>query len=117
MNIIADENIAVQVVERLRQDGHNIRYTIQGQGIVDMVVLDMAYEQKALLITDDKDFGELVIRNKQQAFGVLLVRLPGLASDQKADIVANVVREHGDRLMHEFTVLTAKNIRSRPLNS
>jgi len=76
----------------------------------------MAYEQKALLITDDKDFGELVVRNKQQAFGVLLVRLPGLASDQKAEIVANVVREHGDELTTTFTVITAKNIRWRPLS-
>ncbi len=117
MNILADENIAVQVVERLRQDGHNVRYTIQGQGVADTIVLDMAYEQKALLITDDKDFGELVIRNKQQAFGVLLVRLPGFSFDQKAEIVANVVSEYGDALITAFTVITAKNIRSRPLNS
>lgn len=116
MNIIVDENIAVQVVEKLQEDGHNVRYTIQGQGIADTIVLDMAYKQKALLITDDKDFGELVVHNKQQAFGVLLVRLPGLAFDQKAEIVADVVREYGNALTSAFTVITKKSIRTRSLN-
>ena len=77
----------------------------------------MAYKQKALLVMDDKDFGELVIRNKQQAFGVLLVRLPGLTFDQKAEIVANVVREYDNALVTAFTVITAKNVRSRTLDS
>lgn len=65
MNIVVDENIATQIVKRLREDGHNVRYTLQGQGIADNVVLDTANKEQALLLTDDKDFGELVIRHRQ----------------------------------------------------
>jgi Domain of unknown function (DUF5615) len=43
MNILVDENIARQVVELLRQDGHNVNYTIQGQSISDDIVLGVAH--------------------------------------------------------------------------
>jgi predicted nuclease of predicted toxin-antitoxin system len=115
MNILVDENVARQVVERLRQDGHNVNYTIQGQSISDDVVLDAAYRQRALLVTDDKDFGELIIRQRQQASGVILVRLSGLSPVQKAEVVSEVIRERGDNLLHAFTVITLNNVRSRPL--
>ncbi len=61
MNILADENIALQVVERLREGGHNVQYTIQGQSIPDDMVLDAANQQKALLLTDDKDYSILFL--------------------------------------------------------
>lgn len=115
MNILVDENIARQVVELLRQDGHNVNYTIQGQSISDDIVLGAAHLQKALLMTDDKDFGELVIRHHQQTSGVVLVRLAGLSPMQKAEVVSEVIRERGDNLMHMFTVITLNNVRSRPL--
>lgn len=115
MNILADENIALPVVERLQRDGHNVWYTIQGKSISDDVVLDFAHQHKALLLTDDKDFGELVVRHSQQTSGVLLVRLAGLSPTQKAEIVARVIRERGDTLVNAFTVITPEKVRSRPI--
>lgn len=83
MNIIADENIARQVVDRLRADGHEVRYTTQGQGISDDVVLEAAYQQKALIVTDDKDFGELVIRQRKRATGVIWYVWPDYPHNKK----------------------------------
>jgi len=117
MNIIADENIAHQVVDRLREDGHDVRYTTQGQSISDDIVLETANQQKALIVTDDKDFGELVIRQRRKASGVILVRLAGLSSQQRAEIVANVVRENGNRLIGSITVITQRQVRIRPLDA
>ena len=116
MNILADENIARQVVERLREDGHNIRYTIQGLGIADTVVLNTAYHEQLLILTDDKDFGDLVIQQNLQTAGVILVRLPGLPPQQKAEVITTVVREHEDSLMHAITVITPSKVRIRKLN-
>jgi predicted nuclease of predicted toxin-antitoxin system len=115
MNILADENIALPVVELLRQEGHNIWYTIQGKSISDEVVLEFANRQKALLLTDDKDFGEIVVRHRLTTSGVLLVRLAGLSPLRKAEIVAQVIREHGETLLNAFTVITPKKVRSRPI--
>ncbi len=115
MNIIADENIAVQVVERLRENGHNVRYTMQGMGITDSIVLELANQQKTLVITDDKDFGELVIRHRQQTSGVMLIRLPGLPPLQKAEIVAHVIEQYGDQLINAMCVVTPQKVRIRNL--
>jgi predicted nuclease of predicted toxin-antitoxin system len=115
LNIIADENIAFQVVERLRQDGHNVRYTVSGQSIDDRIVLELANQQKTLILTDDKDFGELVIRHREQTSGVMLIRLPGLPPLQKAEIVAYVVEQYGDQLINTICVVTPQKVRIRHL--
>ena len=63
MNLLADENINQQIVDRLRQDGHVVWYVVEmDPGISDDVVLDLANREGALLLTGDKDFGELVFR-------------------------------------------------------
>jgi predicted nuclease of predicted toxin-antitoxin system len=115
MNILADENIAQQVVERLRQDGHNVRYTIQGQGLADTIVLDTAYHEQALILTDNKDFGDLVIQQGFQTVGVVLVRLPGVSHVEKAEIVAGVFQQYNGSLMNAFTVITPSKVRVRNL--
>ena len=115
MNILADENIAQQVVDRLRQDGHNVRYTIQGQGIADTIVLATAYHEQALILTDDKDFGDLIIQQGLQTVGVVLVRFPGVPHAERAEIVARVFQEHGDSLMDAITVITSGKVRIRNL--
>jgi predicted nuclease of predicted toxin-antitoxin system len=67
----------------------------------------------SVLITADKDFGELVFRQRQASMGVLLIRLWGLGPDAKAATASSAVREHGRELAGAFTVLSPGNIRIR----
>jgi hypothetical protein len=67
-----------------------------------------------VLLTADKDFGELVYRLRKVAFGVLLVRLPGLASARKANAVLESVREHGAEMAGAFSVVSPGLVRIRP---
>ena len=63
MNLPADESVDRQIVDLLRTDGHAVRYIAEIEpGISDDIVLDMAYQETDLLLTADKDFGELVFR-------------------------------------------------------
>lgn len=63
MNLLADEGVERQIVERLRQAGHDVWYIAEMEpGIADDVILAQANASQALLITLDKDFGELVYR-------------------------------------------------------
>lgn len=82
-------------------------------GITDEAVLELANADERILMTADKDFGELVFRLRRVAFGVLLVRLPGLPSSGKADAVAQVIREHGTEMSGAFSVLSAGLVRIR----
>lgn len=62
MNCLADESVDRQIVERLRQDGHQVWYVAEMEpGISDEHVLDLANRRKCLLLTADKDFGNTLV--------------------------------------------------------
>ena len=76
-------------------------------------MIQRANHESALLITADKDFGELVFRQGRIAYGVVLIRLHGLSSPRKAEVVSVAVREHIDELAWNFTVITRRLVRIR----
>jgi predicted nuclease of predicted toxin-antitoxin system len=80
----------------------------------DEDVLAMANDKKAVLITNDKDFGELVFRRRLINSGVVLLRLGGLSDSGKADLVSIAVTDHGHELDGAFTVVEPGLIRIRP---
>lgn len=114
MNILADEGIDKQIVDRLRQDGHMVIYIVEeSPGITDDVILTLANQQDHILATRDKDFGELVYRMHRVTQGVMLVRLDGLHPDTKANIVSAAIAAHGADMIGAFTVISPGNIRIR----
>ena len=84
-------------------------------GLDDEAVLQEASQAKALLLTSDKDFGELAFRQHRLSSGVILVRLPGVGAETKADIVASVLREREPELKESFSVISAGAVRIRKL--
>jgi predicted nuclease of predicted toxin-antitoxin system len=115
MNLLADESVDQPVVDRLREDGHHVLAVAEMEpSIPDDAVLTMANQQEALLLTADKDFGELVFRQRRVSAGVLLIRLAGLSPATKAMIVSAVVREHATELSQTFTVVSPGMVRIRP---
>jgi predicted nuclease of predicted toxin-antitoxin system len=115
MNFLADEGVDFPVVQKLRGDGHEVLYVAEmAPGVSDETVLATANEKNALLLTTDKDFGELVYRLRRISAGVLLMRLAGLSPASKAEVVSSVVRDHGERLMYTFTVIAPGMVRVRP---
>ena len=61
--------------------------------------------------TKYKDFGELVYRNRESHFGVLLLRLADGEIDENATATSAVLAEHGDEMRHRFSVLTPRGLR------
>jgi len=115
MNFLADESIDQPIVERLRTDGHHVLAVAELEpSIPDDAVLAMANQQEALLLTADKDFGELVFRQGRIASGVMLIRLAGLSPETKAEIVSVAVRDHARELAQAFAVVSHGMVRIRP---
>lgn len=118
MRLLADENIARQIVARLRSDGHDVLYVKEGaQGSADVDVLATAVRESAVLLTDDQDFGDLVMFQRRSALGVILVRLEGVAPDERAQTVSDVIRRHAAELAGSFTVIKRSAVRIRKLPS
>ncbi|MDH5681780.1 MAG: DUF5615 family PIN-like protein [Spirochaetota bacterium] len=118
MTFVADENIDKPIVEELRKDGYNVLYIQEiSPGITDDEVLQLVNYEKAILITSDKDFGELAFRMKKTLNGVILTRLTGLSLTIKAILVKNTIEKHLDELAGSFTVISSDNIRIRKIPS
>lgn len=79
----------------------------------DEEVLQEANDRGPLLLTADKDFGELVFRQGRAHPGVVLFRLTGLSNVTKAEIVAEVCQERASELLQAFRVVSPGQVRIR----
>ena len=84
-------------------------------GATDEQVLERALNEKRVLITEDRDFGELVYARGRPSAGVILVRFPS-ARHAKPATVVEAVAKLGSRPRDAFTVIEAGRVRisSRP---
>ncbi|PKO23068.1 MAG: hypothetical protein CVU38_06120 [Chloroflexi bacterium HGW-Chloroflexi-1] len=116
MNFVVDESVDRQIVDRLRHEGYRVWYVTEMEpGITDDAVLDAANHEAALLLTADKDFGEMVFRQNRLAGGIVLIRLAGLSSTRKANLVAIAINQHIVELPHAFAVIEPGSFRIRRL--
>lgn len=114
MNLVVDESVDRRIVDALRRDGHNVLYVSEfAPSIVDQEVLDLANRNDALLVTEDKDFGELVFRNGQIHTGVVLIRLGGLSAQAKARNILTIFANQGTELLNAFSVISPGRVRVR----
>lgn len=114
MRFIADECLDGRVERRLIADGHELVVVrTQLLGYKDPAVLELANARGCLLITEDKDFGELVFRLRAVHAGVVLVRLHGLSGTEQAELVSRIIREQEERLKNAFTVISRRGLRIR----
>ena len=117
MKLLADENIAADIVTWLRKQECDVLVASEQLGQeVDVVLLQTAEAEGRLLLTEDKDFGELVFRDRLNSHGVVLLRMGKLAIAKRIERLAEtwsiVQANPGGR----FIVITDKKVRVRPLN-
>ncbi len=114
MKLLADENIDRSIVGRLRDAGHEVISVAEiVAGITDDVVLNLANQESAILLTEDKDFGELAFRLFLVHHGVILVRLAGLPGASKAEILVQLLESHAVELPGTFAVVSPGMLRIR----
>jgi predicted nuclease of predicted toxin-antitoxin system len=78
--------------------------------------LSVAVRLGAVLVTADKDFGELVFRLRRASGGVVLLRLSGTPSSVKIVLVVRSVEVYGAQMAGAFTVITPRSVRLRKLS-
>lgn len=112
MNFLADESCAGPVIRALREAGHNVVAIAETEkGATDEQVLQHALDQNRVLITEDRDFGELVFARRRSSAGVILIRFHSRASSAKPATVVEAVTKLGSRLHNTFTVVEAGRVR------
>jgi predicted nuclease of predicted toxin-antitoxin system len=116
MRLLADENISRLVVDRLRAAGFDVTAIgATNAGASDVDVLAIASREGRLLITEDRDFGELIIRQRLEVQGIILLELDRLSNEAEADLVVAVVSANADKLAGNLLVIEPTRVRVRPL--
>jgi predicted nuclease of predicted toxin-antitoxin system len=115
MRFIVDESTGAAVVRYLRDAGHDVLAVAEGMPQApDPDILSEASDQRRILVTNDKDFGELVFRGGQAHSGVLLLRLQDESSANRVRVVRTVLERYASRLSSSFVVATDGYVRIRP---
>jgi predicted nuclease of predicted toxin-antitoxin system len=116
MKIVADEGVESRIVYSLRNAGFEVLYIAEEyRAIKDIEVLTLANQEKAILLTKDKDFGELVYKNKYPYYGILMYRFnEGMSSVEKALLLLQAFHTYGIQFENAFTVIDENFIRIRP---
>ena len=112
MNFMADESCAGPVIRALREAGHEVVAISEvAKGATDEQVLERALNEKRVLITEDRDFGELVYARGRSSAGVVLLRFHSRARRAKPATVVEAVAKLGSRLRDAFTVVEPGRVR------
>ena len=112
MRFLADESCDFAVVRVLRAEEHDVTAVAEFVGGADdATVADLSVEEGRVLLTEDKDFGQLVYATGHAHVGVVLIRFPAGARGSLGAAVAAAVRTFGDRLNGAFTVVEPGRIR------
>ena len=115
MRFLADECCDADLVDVLRAKGHDVLYAAEeAPAGPDKLLLSRAFDSDRLLLTEDKDFGELVVRFA--ARGVVLLRFPEAVLDSKIRRTLEIIDAMEERLQGNFTVISLTKVRLRPLS-
>jgi predicted nuclease of predicted toxin-antitoxin system len=116
MRFLADECCDAATVDILRSKGHDILYVFETmRGATDDEILRRAYLENRILLTEDKDFGELVYRLQHPAYGIILLRFNPVEQHHKHTRLLQVLREYADQLVKHFIVIEVDKIRIRSI--
>lgn len=112
MIVLADESVDFAIILVLRKKGLTvISIAEENPGIRDEVVLKTSVENHCLLITEDKDFGELTFRLRLKHKGILLMRLSDLPRIDRVELSTKVIIKHYNDLQGKFSVLDRRGLR------
>ncbi|MFQ5891131.1 MAG: DUF5615 family PIN-like protein [Gemmatimonadota bacterium] len=116
MRFLADESCDFAVVRALRAVDHDVVAIAEiSPRATDEVVMEPAIREGRILLTEDKDFGQLVQANQAAAGGVFLLRFPARVRADLPGAVVKLVERRGEGLLGRFVVLQPGRVRiSRP---
>ena len=114
LRFLADESCDFAVVRALRAEGYDVFAVSEVmRRSDDRELIEQAYREKRILLTEDKDFGWLVFVSHADSAGVILLRFPGNARRALVRTIVQLVQEQDERLLAAFVVVQPGYIRIR----
>ena len=112
MHFLVDECAHPAVAKWLQSLHHDVFSVYdEARGLDDESIIEKANLEDYILITNDKDFGELIFRTGKPHKGVVLLRLEDERTDNKIAVLRRVLESYSDKLANNFTIVTEKTVR------
>lgn len=116
IRFLADVNIEKAVVDFIRVKGFDVLWaTDYDRRMSDKALLNLANREKRILLTNDKDFGELMFLQKKAATGIVLFRIKGQSSRDKTRQIETLLNDHESKLAGCFVVISKNRFRFIPM--
>lgn len=114
MKFLLDESADFRLGQHLSEQGHDVTSISREypQALRDEEVLSIALAEMRVLITRDRDFGELIFRHRLRHSGVILIRFNPLQIDLAKRTIDQLISDHAHEI-DQFLVVSERGIRVR----
>ena len=111
MRFLVDECTGPTVARWLREHEYDVFSVYEeARGMDDRDVAQKAFVENRILITNDKDFGERIYRERQPHRGIVLLRLEDERAAIKIDVLRQLIASYADRLADQYVVVTETRV-------
>ena len=119
MDFLANENFPLLSVRLLREAGHHVVSIIQeAPGSKDEDILKRAYTERLIILTFDRDYGELIYRHQDLTpAGVVYFRFGPATPSEPAEILINILERADLSVIGKFTIVERGRVRQRALHT
>jgi predicted nuclease of predicted toxin-antitoxin system len=112
VKFIVDENLGSRVARWLKEHQHDVISIYEEfRGLDDDEILRKSVEENRILITNDKDFGEMIFRKGKLHCGVIFLRLEDERSVNVIKILDQLLKVYADQISDNFIVVTETSVR------
>jgi len=112
MRFLVDECTGPAVAKWLREHNHDVFSVYEeARGIDDDEIIRKANIENRILITNDKDFGEKIFKEKYPHSGIIFLRLEDERGNSKIETLRQVLELYADQLPNQFAIVTESRIR------
>jgi predicted nuclease of predicted toxin-antitoxin system len=112
MRFIVDECTGTSVAKWLREQGHEVFSVFDdAKGSTDDEILKKAASEGWILVTIDKEFGEMIFRKRQPHHGVIFMRLSDERPVRKIAVLEQLLKNYSDRIEDQFVVVSETKVR------
>jgi len=114
LKFLVDVGVGRKSENWLIENGYDVKSVLDlNPRMSDDDILEIANSELRMVLTMDKDFGELVFKNRQKHFGVLILRLEDANGEEKKEIIKEILTEYSIDIINKFCVFQDGTLRIR----
>jgi predicted nuclease of predicted toxin-antitoxin system len=112
MRFLVDECTGPSVARWLREQGYDVFSVYEeSRGAEDDFLLSKANSDGRILVTNDKEFGEKVVREGKPHKGVIILRLKDERTENKIRVLRHLLERHANELEGNLVIATDTSVR------